>query len=64
MREDLKAFFFDPKTPKQRQYEALRAYVLEEVTAKDAAICFGFTESTLYSITWTSQNQKLTVCTG
>lgn len=48
MSDDLKAFFLTPKTPKQRQYEALRAYVLEGVSAKEAAERFGFTEATLY----------------
>lgn len=48
MSDDLKAFFLTPKTPKQRQYEALRAYVLEGVPAKEAAERFGFTEATLY----------------
>ena len=37
MREDLKAFFLEPKTAKQRQYEALRAYVIEEAPALEAA---------------------------
>lgn len=48
MTDDLKAFFLIPKTATQRQYEALRAYVLEGVSAKEAAERFGFTEATLY----------------
>ena len=48
MTDDLKAFFLIPKTASQRQYEALRAYVLEGVSAKEAAERFGFTEATLY----------------
>ncbi len=50
MHEDLKSFFLAPKTPKQRQYEALRAYVIEELTAQVAAARFGFTETSLYSL--------------
>ena len=41
MHEDVKSFFLAPKTPKQRQYEALRAYVIEELTAQVAAARFG-----------------------
>ncbi|MEW5705163.1 MAG: transposase [Pseudomonadota bacterium] len=50
MREDLKPFFLDPKTPKQRQYEALRAYVLDGTPARDAAAAFGFSEKTLFAM--------------
>ena len=50
MTNDLKAFFLTPKTPKQRQYEALRAYVVEGLSAKEAAERFGFTEATLYGL--------------
>jgi transposase len=50
MTNDLKAFFLTPQTPKQRQYEALRAYVLEGLSAKEAAERFGFTEATVYAL--------------
>ena len=50
MRDDLKAFFLDPKTSKQRQYEALRTYVIDETPAREAAARFGFTEASLYSL--------------
>ncbi len=50
MRDDLKAFFLNPKTPRQRQYEALRAYVLEQAPAKKTASHFGFTEKSLYAL--------------
>jgi transposase len=50
MQDDLKSFFLDPKTPRQRQYEALRAYVLEQEPAKQAARRFGFTETSLYAL--------------
>ena len=50
MREDLKSFFTEPKTAKQRQYEALRTYVVEEVSAREAAGRFGFTEASLYAL--------------
>ena len=50
MPDDLNAFFLAPQTAKQRQYEALRAYVLEGLSAKAAAERFGFTEATLYAL--------------
>ena len=50
MRDDLKPFFLTPQTPKHRQYEALRAYVIEETPARQAAQRFGFTEKSLYAL--------------
>jgi hypothetical protein len=35
-------FFEQPATARQRQYEALRAYFLEEVPSAEAARCFGY----------------------
>lgn len=59
MQDDLKAFFLDPQTPKQRQYEALRAYVIEDVPAKEAARRFGFTINSLYALVHDLRNGKL-----
>lgn len=50
MRDDLKSFFLAPRTSKQRQYEALRAYVIDEIPAGQVAQHFGFTEKSLYSL--------------
>lgn len=50
MHDDLKSFFLDPPTSKQRQYEALRAYVVEGLPAREAAQRFGFTEKSLYAL--------------
>ena len=50
MQDDLKAFFLQPKSANQRQYEALRAYVLEGASAEDAAERFGFTQKSLYAL--------------
>ncbi len=36
-------FFLEPEQPKQRQYEALRAYFVENLPAKDVADRFGYT---------------------
>ena len=38
-----KRFFLDPSSPKQRQYEALRAYFAEELPSAQAARAFGYT---------------------
>src|SRR2546426_7326007 len=35
-------FFLDPRLPKHRQYEALRAYLLEGRPAKEVARAFGY----------------------
>ncbi len=36
-------FFLEPEQPKQRQYEAFRAYFVDNLPAKDVAARFGFT---------------------
>ena len=59
MRDDLKPFFLVPKTPKQRQYEALRAYVMQETSAREAAGRFGFTEKSLYTLAHDLRKGKL-----
>jgi len=38
----LRQFFLKPRLPKHRQYEALRAYLLEERPAKEVARAFGY----------------------
>lgn len=38
-----KRFFLEPNSPKQRQYEALRAYFTEELSSAQAARAFGYT---------------------
>jgi hypothetical protein len=38
----LRRFFLEPRLPKHRQYEALRAYLLEGRPAKDVARAFGY----------------------
>ena len=36
-------FFLEPSGPKQRQYEAIRAYYLDELSGEQAATKFGYT---------------------
>lgn len=43
-------FFRRPFIPAQRQYEALRAYLLEGLSATEAAEQFGYTSATLYAL--------------
>lgn len=43
-------FFLKPRSALQRQYEALRAYIVEGLSAAQAAARFGFSPSTLYSL--------------
>lgn len=44
------AFFLKPRNTLQRRYEALRAYVVEKLSAAQAAARFDFTPATLYSL--------------
>jgi hypothetical protein len=39
---DLRRFFLEPSHPRQRQYEALRAYFIESRPAKEIARAFGY----------------------
>src|SRR5579863_4843810 len=40
---DCKRYFLEPMSPKQRQYEALRAYFVEERPSSEVAHAFGYT---------------------
>ena len=51
MKDELPAFFSSPRSPRRRQYEALRAYAMEGLSAKQAASRFDFTEKTLRNLT-------------
>ena len=44
----LRRFFLQPRLPKQRQYEALRAFLIEGRPAKDVARAFGYSLSSFY----------------
>jgi hypothetical protein len=45
---DIRSFFLAPESPKQRQYEALRAYFVEGIPSGEVARAFGYTESTFH----------------
>ncbi len=44
----LRKFFLEPQCPKQRQYEALRAYFVDGRPSAEVARDFGYTESTFH----------------
>ena len=45
---DVRRFFLQPQSPKQRQYEALRAYFIEEKRSKEVARSFGYSVSAFH----------------
>jgi hypothetical protein len=45
---DICRFFLEPHTPKQRQYEALRAYFVEGLPSQDVAKSFGYSVSAFH----------------
>jgi hypothetical protein len=44
----IRRFFLEPRTPKQRQYEALRAYFVEGRPSQQAARAFGYSVSAFH----------------
>ena len=44
----IRRFFLEPQTPRQRQYEALRAYFIEGLPAWKAAQTFGYSVSAFH----------------
>ena len=44
----LRRFFLQPRSPKHRQYEALRAYVVEGRPAREVARAFGYSLNSFY----------------
>ncbi len=47
--KDLKKIFLKPSTPLQRQYEAIRAMVIDEIPASVVANKYGYSAGSLYS---------------
>ena len=43
-------FFVRPAVPAQRRYEALRAYLVDEVPAAEVAARFGYSTATLHQL--------------
>src|SRR2546422_1165515 len=46
------SFFLDPIHPRQRQYEALRAYFVEQLSSADAARQFGYQPGSFRILCW------------
>src|SRR5207247_3684763 len=44
----LRRFFLQPQLPRQRQYEALRAYFIEGKPAKEVARSFGYSPGSFH----------------
>ena len=45
---DVRRFFLQPASPKQRQYEALRAYFVEDRPAQEVATAFGYSRGAFH----------------
>jgi hypothetical protein len=45
---DPQRFFLEPSSPKQRQYEALRAYFVEHIPSAEVARAFGYTAGSFH----------------
>ncbi len=59
MEEQLQSYFLEPKTPRQKQYEALRAYTLEGLSAREAGERFGLAENTIYTLAHNLKARKI-----
>lgn len=56
---NLNRYFSKPSVPRQRQYEAIRAIVLDKKSVTDAAKKYGYTTSTLYTFLRDARSGKL-----
>lgn len=55
----IRQFFASPATPSQKQYEAIRAIVMEKCAPRDVAKLFGYSVNTLYSMMRDVRSGKL-----
>ena len=56
---NLKTFFSNPYAPRQRQYEAIRAIIMDNMSVADAAKKYRYTLSTLYTFLRDAKSGKL-----
>ncbi|MCP5004032.1 MAG: hypothetical protein GY941_08835, partial [Planctomycetes bacterium] len=56
-KEQIVKYFTSPENPKQKQYEALRAFFTKELSAQEAAEKFGYGLHRFYSITKTFRKE-------
>lgn len=59
MTDHLKTYFLKPQNSKHKQYEALRSYALEGLSAKESGDLFGFSENTIYTLANQLKSGKL-----
>jgi len=56
---DLKAFFDHPLSGRQCQYEAVRAYVKDRISAEEVALKFGYVAATVYALVRDAKTGKI-----
>lgn len=61
---DCRRFFNEPAAPRQRQYEALRAYFLDQLSSAEAARRFGYTPGAFRVLCRTLLSQRRPVLLG
>jgi transposase len=61
---DLKKFFNEPVSERQRQYEAVRAFVKEELSAKTVAERYAYKVTTIYTLVRNAKAGKLNLFPG
>ena len=47
---DIETYFLDPSSKRQKQYEALRAFAVEKLSAEEVAKKYGYQTSTIYTL--------------
>jgi len=58
---DLEAFFDHPSSARQKQYEAVRAYVKDRMSAQEVALKFGYLAATIYALVRDARKGKTTL---
>ena len=58
---DAKNIFLNPEDPKQKQYEAIRSIIVDEISIKAAALKFGYMISTMETLLSQAINNKIEV---
>ena len=56
---DLEKYFTEPQSPRHRQYEAVRAFVIDKLPAETIAEHFGYKVSTVYELIKRAKSGKL-----
>ena len=56
---DLEAFFDNPLSRRQCQYEAVRAFVKDRISAEEVALKFGYVAATVYALVRDAKTGKI-----